>query len=138
VSVTDCVMSYKARAAAWQGGLSDAFNWEIGSAVLRRDALGFDWLKDGIVIESTELKSLDGVHFAGTSTTPPNATWEYRGRVEGVLYSNSIGHVLVGEWVYGDGSVEAYLVQFFEGKPEPPPAEVAKKPGKALTRKKRK
>jgi hypothetical protein len=109
---TGTVMHFKGRAAVQEDEVSDTFNWVIGSAVFRGDALIFDWMEDGVAVEGTELKSHDGVSFKGTSRT---VSGEDTAKVDGVLYSNAIGHVLVAEAEYQDGSFQAWVVQFIGG-----------------------
>jgi hypothetical protein len=112
-------MQFSGRALLLDCDLSDSFDIEIGKVVFRRNGISFDWIFDGEVAECVRLTSLDGIVFNGTTTNSPGTTWESTSRVEGVLYSNAKGHILVAQTELLDGEDESWFVQLSDGKAVP-------------------
>jgi hypothetical protein len=96
-------------------GLSDV---AIGRAVFRKNEITFDWMSDEKrPVQHTRLSSTDGVRFEGY-TEYASGYGNDRAWVDAVLYSNSLGHILLGDGTWQrEGRNESFIIQFRSGKP---------------------
>ena len=111
---------YKARGAAFpEESLSDLFSFSMKRAVLQGNSIKLDWDVEDGETESAILTARDGIHYEGVTVNSPGTDDEHRAKVEGVLYSNGIGHVLVCQTKNVDQDDESWIVQFYDGKEVP-------------------
>lgn len=103
---------FDARATALGGSMSEWFEDQIGRVIFRPGTLSFDWLHDGKVSRTICLTTTDNIHYHGNSTK----NGAFRAKVNAILYTNTQGHVLIGEWEYEGGKVSTKIVQFFNPK----------------------
>jgi hypothetical protein len=97
--------------------LSDSFSDEIDRVVFNHNTLLFDWTTGGEVVESVRLHSLDGISYRGTATNLLGTKWEHACPVEGVVYANAKGRILVAQSITPNDEDESWFIQFFDERP---------------------
>lgn len=91
----------------------------IGPVIVcqRERKISFDWIgPDHKPVQHTHLLTTDGVRYEGYTMESPGQGAD-RARVEATLYSNSIGHILVGQGVWEeDRRHESFIIQLHSGQ----------------------
>jgi hypothetical protein len=90
----------------------------IGKVIVRENEIAFDWISDEKrPVEHTRLSTIDGVRYVGYTEDVPGCG-DDRARIEAILYSNSQGHILLGQGTWElEGRRESFIIQFHSGKP---------------------
>jgi hypothetical protein len=114
---SETVTQYDARAAWDYGVLDDHFESQIPQAIFRGETIVIDW-PPSIAGETTHtvLTRTAGSKYRGQSIWASRTPKEKEAVVEAVLYSNELGHVLVGEERWLSGYVDFFVVQFSNGR----------------------
>ena len=113
-------ISYESRCSWAESDLTELLGFDdvpmIGRVIVRGDEIAFDWLTNGEAVQHTKLFSADGTAYSGF-TVYANGLDDDRARVEATLYSNSRGHILVGQGVWEqEGRAESFIIQLHSGK----------------------
>lgn len=112
-SLPTSASQYDARAASDDGMLDDAFSFRITKAIFRDGQIVIDWAKCEGETTLTVLTKTHGSRFSGKSVWGARTPHEETAVVEAVLYSNELGHVLVGEERWSSGEGDWFVVQLF-------------------------
>jgi hypothetical protein len=114
---------YESRCSWSECDLAELLNFSdqtvIGPVIIseRERKISFDWIgPDHKPVQHTRLLTTDGVRYEGYTTEPPSQVAD-RARVEATLYSNSLGHILVGQGVWEeDRRCESFIIQLHSGQ----------------------
>ncbi len=110
------VIHYEARAGWDNGTLDEHLGTRIVKAVIREGAITLEWPLHDDEKAETYLTSDNGYHYSGYSVWSPATQRQQRSVVEAVLYSNKVGHVLVGQENWPSGLENWFIVQFSNGR----------------------
>jgi hypothetical protein len=109
-------MQYDARAASDDGMLTDGFSLGITKAIFRDDQIVIDWAKFDGETTLTVLTKTRGSRYSGKSVWGDRTPREETAIVEAVLYSNDLGHLLIGEEKWSSGVGDWFVVQLYGGR----------------------
>src|SRR5262245_34820304 len=94
---------FSARGGVFEGGISETFDIPIEKAVFRKNGVSFDWPLDDGDVEGVQMSTQDGINYKGKATKYPGTHDQVVTEVEGVLYANHRGRILVCQCIYADG-----------------------------------
>jgi hypothetical protein len=107
-------IAYDARAAWDYETLDQRFRTKITRAVFHDDTILIDWPPENGKMASTVLRKGSGSRYTGRTLTGAGTPQEETSAVEAVLYSNEIGHVLIGQETWASWN-DWFVVQFANG-----------------------
>jgi hypothetical protein len=101
----------EARVAWDEGDLESGFETKLTQATVSGDTILLDWPEFMKHPTRTKLTRVAGSRFEGSSVWAPGTNSAERATVEGVLYSNEFGHMLVGQEKWENGKVDWFVIQ---------------------------
>ena len=102
--------------AAWDfGNLDDPFRTRLTDAIIRNEAISLRWPDFEGAPTLTVLSVEQGTRYRGHSTWAPGTPHEEVADVEAMLYSNELGHVLVGQEHWSSGKSDWFIVRLSNG-----------------------
>jgi hypothetical protein len=106
------VVRFSGRAAWGESLLADHLKDEIVEAIVRGDEISLVWPRiDGEHSQMTLKKRSDRGEYSGRGIWASGTPFEDVAEIQAVLYSNSGGHVILGEEKWKSGKVDWFVVQ---------------------------
>jgi hypothetical protein len=102
---------YEARGTWDLGGLAEFFETPIANAIIREGEISIEWPPLEGIAPQTVLQKSSGSRYFGRSIWARGTSHEDVAEVEAVLYSNELGHILVGQETWRSGTTDWFVVQ---------------------------